>query len=201
MAKHGIRTEFEAWSVFVLVHNHEVSSDCTRCVRHTDFSPLQSRDYKFAEEFGRTIGAFKSQYRDECRAAAEGSLENFVAAMYTVTAKEMETALVECRTKKTVGGEDFPVRPMEPEHMPLISFPWLFPNELGKIATGGAVTQQLEVQQKVPTRQKKKHPGSSTLVETDTEIGVVETEAGIMRYGDLLDLDFSIQERTVAEET
>ncbi|KAI4956156.1 hypothetical protein J4E91_000367 [Alternaria rosae] len=182
MAKHGIRTEFEAWSVFVLIHNHE------------------SRDYKFAEEFGRTIGAFKSQYRDECRAAAEGSLENFVAAMYTVTAKEMETALVECRTKKIVGGEDFPVRPMEPEHMPLISFPWLFPNELGKIATGSAITRQLEVQQKVPTRQKK-DPGSSTLVETDTEIGVVETEAGIMRYGDLLDLDFSIQERTVAEET
>ncbi|KAI4629730.1 uncharacterized protein J4E87_002916 [Alternaria ethzedia] len=173
MAKHGIQTEFEAWSVFVLVHNHE------------------SRDYKFAEEFGRTIGAFKSQYKNECRDAAEDNLEKFVAAMYMVTAKEMETALVECRTKKTVGGRDVPVRPMEPEHMPLISFPWLFPNELGKIATGGATTRQLDVQQNIATRPKK-HPGTSMLAEVDTEIGVVETEAGITRYGELLDLDFSL---------
>ena len=191
MAKHGIQTEFEAWSVFVIVHNHEVSSDCTRLMKHTDLAPLQSRDYKFAEEFGRTIGAFKSQYRDECRAGAEDNLEKFVAAMYMVTAKEMETALVECRTTKTVGGRDVPVRPMEPEHMPLISFPWLFPNELGKIATGGATTRQLDVQQNVATRPKK-HPVSSTLAEVDTEIGVVETEAGITRYGELLDLDFSL---------
>ena len=111
--------------------------------------------------------------------------------MYTVTAKEMETALAECRTTKTVGGKDVPVRPMEQEHMPLISFPWLFPNELGKIATGGAIMRQLDVQQNVPTRPKK-HPGSSTLVESDPEIGVVETEAGITRYGELLDLDFSL---------
>ncbi|KAI4936303.1 hypothetical protein J4E85_001632 [Alternaria conjuncta] len=173
MAKHGIQTEFEAWSVFVIVHNHE------------------SRDYKFAEEFGRTIGAFKSQYKDECRAAAKDNLEKFVAAMYTVTAKEMETALVECRTKKTVGGKDVPVRPMGPEHMPLISFPWLFPNELGKIATGGTIMRQLDVQQNIATRSKK-HPGSSMLAEVDTEIGVVETEAGITRYGELLDLDFSL---------
>jgi len=191
MAKHGIQTEFEAWSVFVIVHNHEVSPDCSRSVTHTDFAPLQSRDYKFAEEFGRTIGAFKSQSKDECRTAAEDNLEKFVAAMYVVTAREMETALAECRTIKTVGGRDVPVRPMEPEHMPLISFPWLFPNELGKIATGGATTRQLDVQQNIPTRPKK-HPGSSTLAEVDTEIGIVETEAGITRYGELLDLDFSL---------
>lgn len=184
MAKHGIRTEFEAWSVFVLLHNHE------------------SRDYKFAEEFGRTIGALKSQYREECRLAAglavegvaDGSrLGKFVAAMYTVTAKEMEVALSECHTKtKTVGGQQVPVRPMEPEHMPLISFPWLFPSELGKIATGGTVTRQLDslcIQQGTSNRQKK-HAGSAMAAET--EIGAVETEAGITHYGELLDLDFSL---------
>ncbi len=182
MAKHGIQTEFEAWTVFVLAHNHE------------------SRDYKFAEEFGRTIWALKSQYQDECRATAklEGSLGSFVAAMYTVTAKETETALIECRTKKTVGGEQIPVRPMETEHMPLISFPWLFPGELGKIATGGAVTRQPDpVQQTIPIRQKK-HAGS--MLTTESEVGVVETEAGITHYGELLDLDFSLTATTEAAD-
>ncbi|CAN9278218.1 unnamed protein product [Alternaria alternata] len=182
MAKHGIQTEFEAWSVFVLLHNHE------------------SRDYKFAEEFGKTIGAFKSQYREQCRVAAglaiggiaDGNvLEKFVAAMYTVTAKEMEAALVECRTKtKTVGGQQVRVRPMEQEHMPLISFPWLFPSELGKIANGGTVRQPDSlITQVIPTRHKK-HVGAS--IAAETEMGVVETEAGIARYGDLLDLDFGL---------
>ncbi|KAL1796909.1 hypothetical protein ACET3X_005449 [Alternaria dauci] len=180
MAKHSIRTEFEAWSVFVLGHNHE------------------SRDYKFGEEFGRTIGALRSQFREQCRAAAglangdiaDGScVKKFVAAMYTVTAKEMEEALVECRTKtKTVGGRQVPVRPMEPEHMPLISFPWLFPSELGKIATGGTLRHlDSSNTQGIPNRQKK-HAGASMTAES--EIGVVETEAGVTRYGDLLDLDF-----------
>jgi RNA-dependent RNA polymerase len=134
MAKYGIRTEFEAWSVFVLAHNHE------------------SRDYKFAEEFGRGIGALKSQYREECRVAAGltsvisdwALLGPFVATMYTVTAQEMEAAPNECRTMKTVGGQEVPVRPTDPEHMPLISFPWLFPSGLEKIATGSTAIPQLE---------------------------------------------------------
>jgi RNA-dependent RNA polymerase len=85
MAKHGIRTEFEAWSVFVLAHNQE------------------SRDYKFAEEFGRTMGALKAQYKEICREAAGATkaadwhhLGPFVAAMYTVTAREMQAALNAC---------------------------------------------------------------------------------------------------------
>lgn len=125
MAKHGIRTEFEAWSVFVLEHNHE------------------SRDYKFAEELGRTISALKAQFRDVCREQAGvttvsdwSRLGLFIAAMYTVTAQEMEAALKECNATKAVGGEVVPVRPMDPEHMPLMSFPWLFASELGKIAMG-----------------------------------------------------------------
>jgi RNA-dependent RNA polymerase len=185
MAKHGIQTEFEAWSAFVLLHNHE------------------SRDYKFAEEFGRTIGALKSQYREECRITAglategiaDGScLGTFVAAMYTVTAKEMEAALVECRTKtktKTVGGQQVLLRPMEPEHMPLISFPWLFPSELGRIATGGTIHQLvfLDTQQSIPNQQKKH---ADWTLATETDVGVVETEAGITRYGELLNLDFGL---------
>ncbi|KAH8727001.1 RNA dependent RNA polymerase-domain-containing protein [Phaeosphaeriaceae sp. PMI808] len=114
MAKHGICTEFEAWSVFVLSHNHE------------------SRDYKFAEEFGRTIGAFKSKYRKICSDAAKtipADILKFVAAMYTVTARDMEAALEKCNM--------IPPQPMDSKHMPLMSFVWIFPQELGKIATEG----------------------------------------------------------------
>lgn len=129
MAKHGIRTEFEAWSVFVLAHNHE------------------SRDYKFAEEFGRTIGALKTQFRETCQTAAEitsmtnwNRLGPFVAAMYTVTAREMEATLRKCSIKDTIEGQEVTVESIDPEQMPMISFPWLFPSELGKIATRSNVT-------------------------------------------------------------
>jgi RNA-dependent RNA polymerase len=178
MAKHGIRTEFEAWSVFVLAHNHE------------------SRDYKFAEEFGRTIGALKSQYRDECRVAAGitsvsdwARLGPFVAAMYTVTAQEMEGALKDCRTMKTVGGQEVPERQMDPEHMPLVSFPWLFSSELGKIATGSTAIRQLELIQTHQGVRHKKPIGSLRDLE-DTTVGTVETATGITHYGELLNLDF-----------
>jgi RNA-dependent RNA polymerase len=171
MAKHGIRTEFEAWTVFILTHNHETNA------------------YKFAEEFGRTIAALKSQFRETCRTAAENRLELFVAAMYTVTAKEMEAALSECRATEIVGGQEVPVRVMDPEHMPLMSFPWLFTSELGKIATRGTSTQLSEpvILQEVPYRQKKT---ANMAKDPEAEVGPVETEEGLTHYGELLKLDF-----------
>ncbi|KAH7078823.1 RNA dependent RNA polymerase-domain-containing protein [Paraphoma chrysanthemicola] len=179
MAKHGLRTEFEAWSVFVLDHNHE------------------SGDYKFAEEFGRTIGALKSHYKSLCREAAgvtstdTSQLGIFVAAMYTIAARQTSAALEECHSLKTVGGEEVPVRLMSPEHMPLISFPWLFATELGKIATGRTIKQASQVSQaKVAHRQRPKH--KAMMRETEN-IGTVETDEGITHYGELLKLDFGIQ--------
>lgn len=125
MAKHAIYTEFEAWSVFILSHN------------------LESSDYTFAEEFGRTIGLLKEKFRHLCREAAGATSSGdfrhmgpFVAAMYTVTAYEMDAALKECHESKVVGGRMIPVRKIVPENMPLVSFPWLFVGELGKICAG-----------------------------------------------------------------
>jgi RNA-dependent RNA polymerase len=197
MAKHGIRTEFEAWSIFVLTHNHE------------------SRDYKFAEEFGRTIGALKAQFRETCTTAIKMTsvadctrLAPLVAAMYTVTAREVEAALRECRTMKIVGGHEVPVRLMDPEHMPLISFPWLFASELGKIATGGNVVRHAEtLSQGLPHRQKKHVVATN---DPDSQVGTVETEEGVTRYGEVLKLDFGAhstsrsaekQQLSVSEET
>ncbi|KAL5117752.1 hypothetical protein ACEQ8H_004362 [Pleosporales sp. CAS-2024a] len=167
MAKHGIRTEFEAWSVFVLAHNQE------------------SRDYKFAEEFGRTIGALKAQYKDACREAS-GALHAadwarigpFVAAMYTVTAKEMEAALADGRAK-------------DHEHMPLMSFPWLFPGELGKLATGSTSSDVETLNHlPLPTHHRRKLPTRPTEM---GDVGEVETEEGLVHFGELLKLDFSTQ--------
>ncbi|KAF1966932.1 RdRP-domain-containing protein [Bimuria novae-zelandiae CBS 107.79] len=160
MAKHAIRTEFEAWSIFVLSHN------------------LEARDYKFAEEFGRTIGMLKSRFRELCCEAAGAGrhgfekLAPFVAAMYTVTAAEMEDAM---RT-----------RSMTPEEMPLMSFPWLFVEELGKIKTGQRDGRPDAFAPQQQNRPSKRHANPVP----ERELGGFETEQGITHFGEVLKLDF-----------
>jgi RNA-dependent RNA polymerase len=181
MAKHDIRTEFEAWSVFVLYHN------------------LEARDYTFAEEFGRTVGVLKAHFVETCSAAAGATskhdfpqLAPFVAAMYTATAREMEEALKDCRATKVIAGEVVPVRKMDPEHMPLISFPWLFYRELGKIATNStssSVSPSATVHQRTAHKHIKKHANAALAPEPG--LGEIETTQGITHYGELLKLDFS----------
>ena len=124
MAQHGIRTEFEVWSTFVLDHNQE------------------RKDYKFHEELGNISGAIKDQYRERCIKKAGGrdfaKLGPFVAAMYTVTVQELKEAIEECKQKREVNGIQIPLRIMDAKYMPFISFPWLFHSELGKIAVGSS---------------------------------------------------------------
>lgn len=114
MAQHDIKTEFEVWSTFALERNKN----------HGEF--------KFGEILSQSVDALKEQYRDICAERAGGPeadiLEPFVAAMYTVTAEEMQIALRECES--WIGG-DGSVRQARrskiPSQMPLLSFPWLFP--------------------------------------------------------------------------
>ena len=166
MTKHAIRTEFEAWSVFVLAHN------------------LEARDYTFAEEFGRTVGLLKGRYQEMCCEAAGAKsrhdfkkLAPFVAAMYAVTAAEVEGAVEEAR------GLD---SEMTPEDMPLMSFPWLFVDELGKIGTGDRGDQSAGVRVD-PQRQ---HSRKATYAVPNKEPGNIETAQGITRLGEVLKLDF-----------
>ncbi|KAF2273695.1 RdRP-domain-containing protein [Westerdykella ornata] len=178
MAKHGIRTEFEVWSIFVLSHNQE------------------TRDYKFAEELGQNMEVIKNHFRDACRKAASeiatmlplpgGELLRFLAAMYTVTAREMVKALKECGETKLVGGKQVPLRKMEPGSMPLMSFPWLFTRELGAIATG-SMSQPTLVPQ--PIVRKAKRP-ARPLIDIDSATAIIETRLGVTHFGDLLELDF-----------
>jgi RNA-dependent RNA polymerase len=124
MSQHGIRTEFEIWTTFILSHNHE------------------NRDYKLHEELGEAAAAFKRQFQDMCYEGAGttprerdwNKLKLWVAGMYIVTAQEVAAANEECDARILVGGEWVPQRFRNTETMPLISFPWLFQRELGTIA-------------------------------------------------------------------
>jgi RNA-dependent RNA polymerase len=111
--------------------------------------------------------------------------------MYTATAREMEAALKECRETKLIAGEVVTARMMDPEHMPLMSFPWLFYRELGKIATN---CNSLEAQaaifhQGIVHKNAKKH--ADVALAPEPGLGEVETTQGITHYGELLKLDFS----------
>ena len=122
MAQHEIKTEFEVWSTFVLQHSNAM------------------KDYKFHEEIGRLSHALKDEFRAECYRTAGGKdsklIAPFVAAMYHVTNEEVQIALRECHQTVTLAGVNTPLRDLVAPAMPLMSFPWLFPNILGRIANG-----------------------------------------------------------------
>lgn len=149
MAQHGIESEFEIWTAFVLSHNHE------------------SRDFKIAEELGEAVAGVKQQFQDLCHKKAgttplERSWEKiapFVAAMYTVTANEIAAANAECAQRKLVAGMEVPVRLQTADQMPFLSFPWLFQRELGRIAMrgdGAQPTQSLFPNLVIQPKQLKK---------------------------------------------
>ncbi|KAF4549298.1 RNA-dependent RNA polymerase-like protein [Elsinoe fawcettii] len=123
MAQFGILTEFEIWSAFVMTHSREIKA------------------YKFAEEIGRLMSAHRHHYRDLVFAelgikSTDRDFEKlgpFIAAMYKVTAdavaayKEDQFSRVD-----SVFDED---EPDNEQHSPIISFPWIFQDELLGIAT------------------------------------------------------------------
>lgn len=129
-------TEFEIWSTFILS------------------KPRVGNDYKLQEAVGRDVSALKDRFRKICAEAITGmpqhsnmfsysqielgKLDRFVAAMYTVTHQEVQTALDEraapCLDEE---GSRISDNQLSALHMPLISFPWLFHRELARIATGG----------------------------------------------------------------
>lgn len=120
MAQHEIKTEFEVWSTFVLQHSST------------------SNDFKYHEQIGEISVALKDQFRLICYERAGGKdykhMAPFAAAMYAVTAREITAAVEECHCVQMVGGLPRPLREMTASTMPLMSFPWLFQDVLGKIA-------------------------------------------------------------------
>ena len=184
MAQHGIKTEFEVWSTFVMEHN-------------------SSNDFKFHEQIGNISSALKEQFRESCKKRAGGKqyeqLAPFVAAMYRVTSDEITAALKLCDREVTVSGHKSYHRQIRPEAMPLMSFPWLFQDILGKIAKLNAfgpgqadMTASLGPGTSIA---RKLAPATSTreILADAVPIDIVDdikTAEGITHRGDLLELQF-----------
>ena len=121
MAQQEIKTEFEVWSTFVLQHSST------------------SNPFKYHEQIGEISMALKDQFRLICHEYAGGKdykhIGPFAAAMYEVTAREVTQAVKEHHRVQTLGGQP---REMTSSNMPLMSFPWLFQDVLGKIAKSNA---------------------------------------------------------------
>lgn len=184
MAQQEIKTEFEVWSTFVLQHSST------------------SNSFKYHEQIGEISMALKDHFRLICHERAGGKdhehIGPFVAAMYEVTAREVTAAVEECHRMRIAGGQEKPLREMTPSTMPLMSFPWLFQDILGKIAKkstgrnvdtlsiGGRIgtdasTQQVRIKAPQPKRGRL---GPSTLDPGD----YLKTSNGTTHPGELLEL-------------
>lgn len=201
MAQHDIKTEFEAWSTFILKHNTEI------------------RDYSLQEEFGRIWEALRERYQKLCYEEAAGgyredihgsdekkaratlqeqgrafkNLGPFIAAMYTVTAQEMQRATELVRQAKIDAGRSAPAMKMTPANMPLMSFPWIFPRELGLIAAGAkerpeGFKAQHSVPKKSQTGKQKPKLDSSAQGGWTKEDELFVDGGAVIKKGELLDI-------------
>lgn len=127
MAQYDIKTEFEVWSAFVLSHNQ------------------LCRDYNVHEELGRMTSILRDGFRQQCYdKVSNRSMESFapfVVAMYRITSEEVKLSLQEIENNKVLPrlDDDESINSNEtdtPPLAPLISFPWIFQDILGKVAHG-----------------------------------------------------------------
>lgn len=130
MAHHEISTEFEICSSFVLGHN------------------FLHKDYKLHEHLGSIASNLRNGFREQCFDFAGGRTIEYVAplivAMYRVT--EQETSSVVRNRERRAVDENEHAHENGPNYestaddedadLPLISFPWIFDEFLGRIATG-----------------------------------------------------------------
>ncbi|KAK1967795.1 RNA dependent RNA polymerase [Colletotrichum sublineola] len=112
MSHRDVKTEFEAWTGFVLSR------------------PRVGSDYKQQEDIGRESAALKQRFREICYNEAGSrnydDFAPFAAAMYKVTEEQVNAALA----------EEYEDEEHKRQSMPLISFPWIFHWIMGRIATG-----------------------------------------------------------------
>ncbi|KAJ5111120.1 hypothetical protein N7532_001655 [Penicillium argentinense] len=127
MAQYDIATEFEVWSTWVLSHNN------------------LNRDYNMHEDLGRIATLLRNGFRKECYEKVGGRFEAvapLVVAMYRVTHEAITEALTKKDTEPTTfddddeWGESPDNGDLSLSKLPLISFPWIFHDYLGKIAQG-----------------------------------------------------------------
>ncbi|KAI0883835.1 RdRP-domain-containing protein [Annulohypoxylon maeteangense] len=114
MNQHDIQTEFETWSTFVLS------------------KPRVGSEYRRQEIMEPVMTSHRERFREACVKLAGSrdpkSLYPVIAAAYLVTWEEVQIVLGKVR------GEDRE-QDLANYEIPLISFPWVFDYELGRIAT------------------------------------------------------------------
>lgn len=178
MGQLEIRTEFEVWTTFVLSR------------------PRVGTDYKVQEKVGREGAGLKRQFRDLCtKVAEEQSFDRleFVAAMYKVTWEETRIALYEARQPHVLPDGTVGLRRVSARSMPLISFPWIFPTELGRIAVGAEKLPNFsELWASSSTTTTKSKPRGVNRSDTDldfTEMDYTKTSDGqFIHRGEILQL-------------
>jgi RNA-dependent RNA polymerase len=133
----------------------------------------ERRDYSFAEEVGKLWLSMREHYRKLCTEAAGGQdkLNPFVVAMYTVTAESASAS------------------------DSMISFPWLFDQELGTIALGSEARRHAHAQ--FMPQERKRH----TIKQLPSVEENVMTGSGELAAGHVLELfgDAEVVERSPSE--
>ena len=124
LTQYNVNTEFELWTGFAMS------------------KPAVGTEYKRQEVLGQEYSSLKQRFRELCYEAAGGrnhdKLDPFVAAMYKITEEQIKIALFEHNQGPIdEGGYIRPARMLDAKSMPLITFPWLFPCAMIRIAQGG----------------------------------------------------------------
>lgn len=118
MAQYEINTEFEVWSTFVLRHGFVL------------------KDFKMQEDLGKIVGNLRRGFRHACYdKAGPDNIAALVVAMYRATEEQMSAAL-QAQQKENLLEEECPDVEIKSTELPLITFPWVFPEILGDVATG-----------------------------------------------------------------
>jgi RNA-dependent RNA polymerase len=126
MAQYEIESEFEVWSTFVLRHGSI------------------HKDYKMQEDLGNIIGIMRRGFRRICyNRAGTDHIACLVVAMYRVTEEQMSAALRAQEEEKCLR-EDLSNVDVNSTELPFITFPWVFPELLGDIATGRRQATEVE---------------------------------------------------------
>lgn len=133
-----IKGQYDA-AVRRILSQHNLDNEFELYTSWAMSKPAVGSDYKRQEELGREFDAIKDRFRALCFEAAGGHDENkidrFVAAMYKITEQEIAIALFEHRRGATNEASNIiPARKLETKTMPLISFPWIFPWVMIRVA-------------------------------------------------------------------
>ncbi|KAK1255987.1 hypothetical protein MKX07_008246 [Trichoderma sp. CBMAI-0711] len=136
-----IKSQYDGAVRRILVH-HNLETEFELYTSWAMSKPPLGSEYKRQEDLGKEFDAVKQRFRDACIEAAgghdEAKIDRFVAAMYKVTEEEVKIALFEHHRGPTnEAGVMKPARELQARSMPLISFPWIFPWVMIRIATDG----------------------------------------------------------------